>query len=112
MIKWLANFVRRKPASKSFLTEDEIVEDILRGLDPPSIRVLKSIKSKDALIQFHHSVGRYIRNKYKLWDRENPLTLGSDAARQMDDSELAVADEHPDQTSQRIIERVWERCCS
>jgi hypothetical protein len=94
------------------LTEDEIVAELLRDLDPPSIRVLKSIKNKDALIQFHHSVGRHIRNKYRLWDRANPLTLGSDKARQMSDEELACADEHPDQTSQRIIERVWESCCN
>jgi hypothetical protein len=108
----LASFVKRKPASKNFLTEDEIVDEVLRELAEPSIRVLKSIKNKDALIQFHHTVGRHIRNKFRLWDRDNPLTLGSDAARKMSDEELAVADEHPDQTSQRIIERVWERCCS
>lgn len=111
MLKWLTSFVKRKPASNGFLTEDEIVAEMLRDLTEPEKRVLRSIKSRDALIQFHHTVGRHIRNKYRLWDRNNPLTLGSEVARGMSDDELAVANEHPDQTSQRIIERIWEGCC-
>ena len=56
-------------------------------------------RSKESLIEFHHTVGREIRNEHKLWDRKwTPQIEGG----------CDVSDEHPDAVSMAIIERLWE----
>ena len=51
------------------------------------------------LIQFHPSLGRYIRNNLGLWD--NPWTP------QIEDY-TDVSPDHPDAISMRLIKEVWK----
>jgi hypothetical protein len=54
----------------------------------------------ESLIRFHHSLGRYIRNKYNLWELKwNPVLVNG-----VDHSPY-----HPDAVSQTIVEEVWKR---
>jgi len=61
-------------------------------------REFKSM-SKDQLIQYHHSLGRDIRNEFGLWqyDWVPQLENGFD-----------MSPDHPDSVSMRIIEQVWQ----
>lgn len=54
----------------------------------------------DQLVSFHHSLGRNIRNEFKLWGREwePQIEYGVD-----------ISDNHPDSISMRVIEEVWKR---
>ena len=51
------------------------------------------------LIQYHSTLGRYIRNEYKLWDYEwtSEICDGEDRSPY-----------HPDNLSFEIIKRVWK----
>jgi len=53
-----------------------------------------------SLAGYHHTFGRYIRNKYSLWkiDWEPELIDGVDHS-----------PEHPDNVSSLIIKEVWKR---
>lgn len=54
----------------------------------------------DSLIMLHHSFGRYIRNKYKLWEVEwEPELIDG----------VDHSPSHPDQLSMTIIEELWKR---
>lgn len=54
----------------------------------------------DTLITYHHSLGKKIRNDFKLWDTEwQPVIVnGTD-----------YSENHPDQISIRVIEEVQKR---
>lgn len=56
--------------------------------------------SEPELIDWHDSLGRDIRNIFKLWDRPwvPNIVNGTD-----------ISDQHPDQISMSIIEEVWRR---
>lgn len=55
---------------------------------------------KDSLISLHHSFGRYIRNKYKLWEVEwEPELIDG----------VDHSPNHPDSISMTIIEELWKR---
>ena len=55
---------------------------------------------KEKLVKYHTTLGRTIRNKFKLWDTSwNP-----DMQNGVDHSP-----DHPDQVSLRVIEEVWKR---
>ena len=53
-----------------------------------------------ALTEYHHSLGKKIRNEFKLWDTEwKPVMVdGAD-----------YSEDHPDQISLRVIEEVQKR---
>lgn len=55
---------------------------------------------KKDLISYHTTLGRSIRNEFKLWEREwvTDIREGVD-----------YSPDHPDQLSMRVIETVWER---
>ena len=80
-----------------FLTEEQIVEDVLSKLNAEDRLKLRSIPFEE-LIGFHSNFGQQIRNKYKLWDVSNPYT------HHVDDHP-----DHPDNLSFRIIQTVWLR---
>lgn len=48
----------------------------------------------DSLIRFHHTLGREIRNKYRLWEP---------------DMREGIGNIHPDDYSMMVIEEVWKR---
>jgi hypothetical protein len=55
---------------------------------------------KENLVKYHTSLGRSIRNEFKLWDNEwkPDIREGVDCS-----------PDHPDQISMRVIEEVWRR---
>jgi hypothetical protein len=55
---------------------------------------------KEKLISYHTTLGRSIRNEFKLWDRE----WKPDVRNGVD-----YSPDHPDQISMRVIHGVWER---
>lgn len=52
-----------------------------------------------SLIQYHHNLGQYIRNKYNLWETKwtPELVNGVD-----------ISVNHPDAISQEIIKMIWK----
>jgi hypothetical protein len=84
-------------------TEEEIVEDLFEHFNEQDGYIQESFKStkKENLIGLHHTLGRHIRNEYKLWDRTwVPL---------LDQYKVDVSPDHPDAISQRIIEKLHEK---
>lgn len=55
---------------------------------------------RDSLAKYHGSLGRMIRNEFKMWDADwRPDIING----------VDVSPDHPDQRSQRIIEYCWDR---
>lgn len=81
-----------------YASPERIANEIAIALTPEERAILK-LSSKQSMIRYHHTVGRFIRNHYRLWDEENPYTDVSDPS----------DDHHPDQVSHTILEKVWER---
>ncbi len=91
---WIDNNIE-KPKSImtiTFLSPSTIVQQLLSSLSNADRISLKNIQRED-LIQFHHTTGRWIRNKYNLWDEANPYTDENN---------------HPDDISQQIIEELYD----
>lgn len=84
--------------TQNYLTYLEICDDFYKRLPSIDRAALKNTDYED-LIRFHHGLGTRIRNYYRLWDKENPIT-NSDGF----DPTL-----HPDEISQRVIEETWRR---
>lgn len=92
------NWRTKSPSStRKYLSENEIVLIIVSEFSDDSRKTLLATPRVD-LIKFHMPVGMGIRNRFGLWEEANPFTDASDP---MDDF-------HPEQVSQRIIEKVWE----
>ena len=72
----------------------KLIEDLKK--DPTEVINIRLLRKED-LIGLHHSFGQWIRNNYKLWAPDNPLTEGY----QTDPSK------HPDEVSQKLIEEIW-----
>lgn len=81
-------------------TEYSIAVSIYKTLTDKDIAILKETAFED-LIQFHRTVGRDIRNKYKLWEYQWEPLVGDDG--------VDYSPNHPDAISMRIIEHVWRR---
>lgn len=96
-----------------YMSAPEIVNDLVNTLTDDDIKEWQKMPKSD-LIMLHHSLGQYIRNHYKLWERENPLTsvwvIDNESG-----NETYIKDgvdchpNHPDQMSFSIIENVWDR---
>lgn len=90
-----------------FMTEDEIVEDIVAEIKRAGSEAVQAWKGAkfDELIRLHHSVGQNIRNQFGLWEEDNP-----NVKHNPEPNEHGIVDDplFPDQVSQRIIERVWK----
>lgn len=54
---------------------------------------------KDKLVRYHTTLGRTIRNEYKLWD----TAWIADIREGVD-----CSPDHPDQVSLRVMETVWD----
>lgn len=82
---------------------DKIVEGVHQDLlDAPEEQrdmFMLSELANHKLIDYHSTLGRHIRNKYKLWDYEwTP---------EYDDSMVDHSKFHPDNLSMEIIKQVW-----
>jgi hypothetical protein len=91
--------MNKEAAERLYLSEAQIVDDIFHNMSPADRRTWLTVTKKSELIAGHHSTGRSIRNRYLLWSPHNPLTDITDPK----------SKRFPDQVSQRIIEKVWER---
>ncbi len=84
---------------------EQVVEDLRKNVmakwdrDVQNEFFLTEYNDK-TLIQYHHGLGTWIRNKYKLWDItwEPELIDGVD-----------YSPNHPDAISMTIIKEVWKR---
>lgn len=57
----------------SFLNKEQIIDDVVSKMTEEDKQELATLQYED-MIKFHHGVGTFIRNEYKLWERNNPLT--------------------------------------
>lgn len=97
----------RKRDDGEFLSEreiiDELVEDI--GAEPAAYAAWKAAP-RDQIIFLHHTVGQAVRNRFGLWDPDNPhvvLDPEPNAEGIIDHPNF------PDQASHRIMLAVWDR---
>jgi hypothetical protein len=78
--------------------EEHIAHEFFRGLSWTERVLVGQVKTADEMIEFHGTVGRHIRNYYKLW--EHPW------APEVVDG-VDVSPNHPDAISMRILKIVW-----
>lgn len=84
-------------------TREEIVEEVVGWfMDAPVEGQVDFIEcSEDDLIMYHSSLGRAIRNEFKLWEIEwVPI---------IDETGADISPAHPDARSMLIIKEVWRR---
>ena len=87
------------------MTFDEIVADMRKEIfekwsEEDRSKFFLTEYNDRTLISYHHSLGTYIRNKYKLWGNSwEPVLIDG-----VDHSPY-----HPDNISMTIIEEVWKR---
>lgn len=90
----------------TFKSPEEIAQIIFYELDKDSIKAIKedALTAED-MVRYHHSVGRSIRNRFLLWDENNPYTKVDCLP-----NNQGVIDDplFPDQVSHEILKRVWE----
>jgi Domain of unknown function (DUF6794) len=89
----------------SNLSFEEIVEDMRKEIfeqwsEEERNTLFLSEYSNDSLIMYHHTLGRYIRNKYHLWDIPWEPELIDD---------VDHSPNHPDNISMEIIREIWKR---
>ena len=84
------------------MTEQQMINTVFQWLveesEIPQQEFLKTPYSK--LVAYHNSLGRKIRNEFKLWEN----TWTPDIRNGVDHSP-----DHPDAVSMRLIEAVWQR---
>ena len=74
-----------------YFTAEQILEYMVKNLRGEDIvEILKCEKESD-MIAFHTSVGRWMRNTFKLWDTKNPHLDGM----------------NPDEMSTEILKGIW-----
>lgn len=93
------SFLRKLFRRKKKLSENEIVDDIIKHLSEKDSDYLKNME-RDELGSLHFFMGMQIRNTYGLWKRkwEPKIIDGVDHA-----------EDHPDAISMRIIEKIYDK---
>ena len=92
---------------------NQIATEVFAQLQPADISVLQELADEKDTIQFHHSLGRSIRNEYKLWQPDNPLTK-TWHEQQLAGTNQHIIDgvdhhpEHPDHISTLIMYEIWK----
>jgi len=84
------------------MIEEEMIGWLVRKINAlgPNFVVQFVDSTRDSLVKYHDSLGRMIRNEFKMWDNDwKPLIVNG----------VDHSPEHPDQRSQRVIEQTWER---
>lgn len=76
------------------------VESLLKKETLKEIRKEFVNTPKTKLVMYHGTLGRTIRNEYKLWDTSWTPDIRDG---------VDYAFDHPDQVSMRVIGEVWER---
>jgi len=83
-------------------TDESMVQAVYEwwcGSGDPLQEQFKNCKESQ-LWEYHHSLGRSIRNHFELWKYERIPELEND---------VDVSDEHPDAISMRVIKLVWDK---
>lgn len=81
------------------MTDQYIVQDLFKKLSEEDLNFLKNY-DKSSLIDFHRSLGQYIRNEYKLWESKwDPVLIDG----------VDHSCNHPDQRSMDIIECLYNK---
>ena len=96
-----------------FMTFDQILNELYSELDQSELDELRSVSTPGGMISYHSTVGMHIRNMYKLWEPENPLTrqwfLDNESG--AIEAYIIVGVDyhpcHPDNVSQRLLEALW-----
>ena len=89
----------------TYLTPVQIVRVLLDELDGfDRSRLRREVLTAEDMVQFHLTAGMGIRNRFGLWDKENPHTV-NDA----EPNEQGIVDHprHPDNLSGAILEALW-----
>jgi len=83
-------------------TEEQMAEEVLKWFDeaPVAAQIVFKNSSVKELHDYHHSLGQYIRNTFKLWENQWTPEL-------IDGVDYSPG--HPDAISMRIIRTVWEK---
>jgi len=93
-----------------YLTFDEIVVDLIQSLKLETKKAIANVDEQN-LVSFHMTLGRAVRNNYKLWDEDNPLTTKwhKEPHNRHIISGIDYSEDHPDYVSGEIIKEVWRR---
>jgi len=97
----------RKRDDGEFLSEREIIDELVEDIcAEPQARSAWKICPRDQIIYLHHTVGQAIRNRFGLWDPDNPHVVLDP-----EPNGEGVVDHpnFPDQASHRIMLAVWDR---
>ena len=78
------------PNEGEFWNQSQILRHVVKNMSEKDIEEVLKTPSANGMIDFHSSVGRYIRNRFKLWIN-NPHLNGM----------------HPDDFSFEILKDVW-----
>jgi hypothetical protein len=84
------------------MTDEDKIGWLVRKINAmgPNFVVQFVDSTRDSLVKYHGSLGRMIRNEFKMWeDHWTPNIING----------VDHSPDHPDQRSQRIIEQTWER---
>ena len=88
-----------KPEPKGREEPPQTIEDAVATLvslmDDDDLKAIKAHPNSDAMIQYHHTLGRQVRNSFGLWQGNQAL---------LD----ACGESHPDDASGKILEALWE----
>jgi hypothetical protein len=96
----------------TYLTKQQIVAEIVSQMTEEDKNEFKTLH-RDEMFKFHNHVGRYIRNTYGLWNRDNPLTALWFIDEESGNEEyirggIDYHPCHPDHVSTEILEAVWD----
>lgn len=78
-------------ADGEYWTAEQILDYMVKNIRGEDLLTVLRIEKESDMIQFHSSVGRWIRNTFKLWDMKNPHLDGM----------------HPDEMSTEILKGIW-----
>jgi hypothetical protein len=80
---------------------EEMIEEVNQWLSKSTEEDRKSFIncSEQDLIQYHHSLGRKIRNEFGLWENEWEAEIVNG---------IDVSPDHPDEISFEVIKKVWK----
>ncbi len=84
------------------MTDEDKIGWLVRKINAmgPEFVITFVDSSRDNLVKYHDSLGRMVRNEFKMWeDHWTPDVING----------VDHSPEHPDQRSQRVIEQCWEK---
>ena len=90
-----------------------IADDIFDSLKEIELQKLRETEPDD-VVMFHLSWGMWIRNHYKLWSEDHPLTTNwhKHPDQRKIENGVDMSEDHPDAISMKIMERVHKKANS